>query len=107
MEYKELIELSAKAVGVDLEYRRGSDAYYYDDSNTGREEWLPTYDYRQAMILMIELDMQVTVNRVDGFVEVIAGYHGEHRIREMLHPDMYDQTCLCITRAAAEIGKAM
>lgn len=107
MSDKELLEMAAKAYGVDIEYRHSSDAYYYDDSDLGREQWIPTVDYRQAMILMIGLDMQVTVNRVDGFVEVIAGYHGEHRIREMLHPDMYMQTCLCITRAAAEIGKTL
>lgn len=55
----EIIKLSAKAMGFALEYRRGSDAFYYDDPETGREAWLPMQDDRQTMLIIAKLRMDI------------------------------------------------
>jgi hypothetical protein len=55
----ELLQLSAKAVGFELEYRRGSDAFYYDDPDSGREQWQPLSDDGQAVRLAVELQLSI------------------------------------------------
>ncbi|NWC20399.1 hypothetical protein HX787_07835 [Pseudomonas tolaasii] len=55
----ELLKLSAKAMGFELEYRRGSDAFYYDDPDTGREQWQPLSDDVQAMRLAADLQLSI------------------------------------------------
>lgn len=56
----ELLRLSAKAMGFDLEYRRGSDAFYYDDPDSGREQWHPLSDDGQAVRLAVVLQLSIT-----------------------------------------------
>lgn len=55
----ELLQLSAKAMGYELEYRRGSDAFYYDDPESGREQWQPLSDDVQALRLAVVLQLSV------------------------------------------------
>ena len=55
----ELLQLSAKAMGFELEYRRGSDAFYYDDPESGRERWHPLSNDVQAMRLAVELQLSI------------------------------------------------
>ncbi|MPT25107.1 MAG: hypothetical protein E2577_20250 [Starkeya sp.] len=55
-----IIKLSAKAMGFELEYRRGSDAYYYEDPETGREVWLPMQDDRQVVLIIAKLKVDIT-----------------------------------------------
>lgn len=55
----ELLKLSAKAMGFELEYRRGSDAFYYDDPDSGREQWQPLSDDAQAMRLAVDLQLSI------------------------------------------------
>jgi hypothetical protein len=54
----ELLRLSAKAMGFDLEYRRGSDAFYYDDPDSGREQWYPLGDDGQVVRLAVKLRLE-------------------------------------------------
>jgi dienelactone hydrolase len=58
---QEMLEFSAKAYGIELEYRHGSDAYYYDDPETGREEWLPQHKDGQALRLAVKLSMTIHI----------------------------------------------
>ena len=55
----ELLRLSAKAMGFELEYRRGSDAFYYDDPESGREQLQPFSDDGQAVRLAVELQLSI------------------------------------------------
>ena len=55
----ELLKLSAKAMGFELEYRHGSDAFYYDDPESGREQWQPLSDDVQAMRLAVDLQLSI------------------------------------------------
>ena len=59
MKEDEIIKLSAKAMGFELEHRRGSDAFYYDDPEAGREVWLPMQDDRQTMLIIAKLRMDI------------------------------------------------
>lgn len=53
------LELAALAAGIKLEYRHTSDAYYYDDPETGREEWRPHTDTNNAVRLAGQLRMAI------------------------------------------------
>ncbi len=55
----ELLQLSAKGMGFELEYRHGSDAFYFDDPDSGREQWHPLSDDRQAIRLVVELQLSI------------------------------------------------
>lgn len=59
MTNNELLQLSAKAMGFELEYRRGSDAFYYDDPDSGREQWDPLGDEGQAVRIAVELQLSI------------------------------------------------
>lgn len=55
----ELLWLSAKAMGFELEYRCGSDTFYYDDPDSGREQWYPLGDDGQAVRLAVQLQLSI------------------------------------------------
>ena len=104
---KELLKLAAKAVGIKLYYRYGSDVFYYDDKNSGREEWAPLEDDGQALRLAVDLKLRVDVSNrfnctaVDYFANEelsLCEYHGH---------DGRKATRRAIVRAAAAIGEAM
>ena len=57
---KELLELSAKAYGIkDLTWREGSQCFYYDDEETGRECWEPLDNDGQAFRLSVSLHIDI------------------------------------------------
>ena len=98
----ELLELSAKAYGIELEYRSGSDAYYYDNPETGREQWCPDDDDGQAMRLLVKCGISFSFVGYGMEMMVVAG-------GIEIHPDgdPIISGRLIITIAAAEIGKRM
>ena len=98
----ELLELSAKAYGIELEYRAESDSYYYDDPETGREMWCPDDNDGQAMMLLVRCGIS--------FKSVGCGMDKRVVANGMaIHPDgdPVISARLIITVAAAEIGKRM
>jgi len=103
---RELLELTAKAAGIELDYRRGSDAYYYDDTETGREEWYPLGKNGQAFWLAVKLGLVVTVDlTLGGETEAwLYGNAGEP-FPVNHNEDPYAATRRAIVLAAAEIGK--
>ena len=46
-------------MGFELEYRHGSDAFYYDDPESGREQWQPLSDDVQALRVAVELQLSI------------------------------------------------
>lgn len=116
-QHRELLEMSAKAYGIELEYRHGSDAYYYDDPDTGREQWVPTDDDGQALRLAVALSlrvepytgvkMSVEYEIVANITDVCSTHNNDVMLSERHNCDPMAATRLAITRAAAEIGKAM
>lgn len=109
MSDRELLELAAKAAGLQgLTWREGSGCYYYDDPETGREEWNPGDDDGQAMRLQVDLHMIVVPSRRDRCVLVGIEVGGVGmNIRENFTADRRADTRLAILRAAAEIGRSM
>ena len=107
---RELLELAAKAVGVDIEWRRSAGAYYYDDPETGREEWTPLYNDGQAFWLAVELGLVVCVMRNAGFTGVYlpaCSVGGKYDEVQHHGNDAHAATRRSIVLAAASIGESM
>jgi len=96
----ELLRLSAKATGFELEYRLGSDAFYYDDPDSGREQWDPLSDDGQALRLATKLGICIV------FMEECDSVMAEHSTHGVMIVEAMDDygTRRAIVRAAAEIG---
>ena len=100
---KELLELAAKAAGVD--HRRLPDAWpdRFDD-----DQWNPLIDDGDALRLAVKLNIVVwECNQYDR--AMAEARYGEARGEywEFVGEDSYAATRRCITRAAAAIGEAM
>ena len=98
---REMLELAAKAAGVEIEWRRSAGAYYYDDQETGREEWSPLDYDGQAFRLAVKLQLEIYID------------HGGVAVRTHCGLKTLERKCdatatrRAITRAAAQIGKEM
>lgn len=96
---KELLELAAKAVGIDL-----SDATFDAWGDVIQSKWNPLIDDGEALRLAVTLKLELGFPR-----EAIVwsfGRKGEV-CSENYSKDLYSATRRAIVRAAAEIGKAM
>ena len=106
---RELLALAAKAAGVEIEWRRSAGAYYYDDPETGREEWSPLDDDGQALRLAVKLGMRICVYAED--LVTTVGFNLPSGARKSIHHphgvDAYAATRRAIVRAAAAIGEGM
>lgn len=116
---RELLELAAKAAGLkDIEY------YSYEpgkpwppiecikhhiDNEPMPQYWNPLVDDGDALRLAVELDMIISVNRVDGYTEVSGGYSNADlvSVKKNHDDDIYKATRRAIICVAAEIGRAM
>lgn len=105
MDDNELLILSAKSVGFDLDYRHGSDAFYYDDPETGRERWDPLNDDGQAFRLYVELELDVLFYRKH--VDVCDNTKSENVSRENFTAGKRVSVRRAIVHRAAEIGKSL
>jgi len=97
---KELLEFAAKAVGIDL-------SGGVDENGAYEENWNPLLHDADAFRLMVELEIDVWI----GCGGVTAdGMRGKDSFDEEFSQNNHDSflaTRRAITRAAAEIGKAM
>ena len=104
---REMLELAARAAGIDLEWDGDPDKWqpmYYEGKTY--HEWNPLTDDGDALRLAVKLDIQLW-RRSGGRVE---GVHSRSVLTspqaESLMPCPYAATRRAIVRAAAEIGKA-
>lgn len=102
----ELLKLSAKAMGFELEYRRGSDAFYYDDPDSGREQWHPLSDEVQALRLAVVLQLSILWFTNLQYVMVERRGFGEN-IGWTDDADRGAALCQAITVVAAQIGSTL
>lgn len=102
----ETLELAALAAGIELTYRRSSGVYYYDDPETGREEWRPHRDRADAVQLAFRRHFLVRIDTIE--VEVIDVDGETTRVH---HDDSYRSIelayCQALTLAAAAEGRRM
>ena len=108
---KELLELAAKAAGRKwLSYHHQKGLCCRDDSYGGLIEyyWNPLTDDGDALRLAVKL--QIHMAKYDNYVSACQlgpAWGGEVVVWDHEEPDPYAATRRAITRAAAEIGKAM
>jgi len=115
---RELLEMAAKAAGIDGEYRTERlciagdwldvTAIFYDG---GMRWWNPLEDDGDALRLAVTLGIDFYMGAGD-VPEAWAGYYmpGRENKKHACEPvngDPYAATRRAITRAAAEIGKGM
>jgi len=119
---RELLELAAKASGIDLHFRKAlmpkdPDVPCYLDVNSVGESnhpywqpvirWNPLTDDGDALRLAVKLKLNVDIDYDDNTVRVFIGRHFGKFYPEKYINDSYSATRRCIVRAAAEIGKAI
>ena len=108
---KELLELSAKAAGIEIEPCTCSNKKwpFKIKNDFGIDHWNPLEDDGDALRLAVNLQLGISIPPVvDGRIEVVTFYGPIVSIVE--HPQNNDRnaaTRRAIVRAAAEIGKAM
>ena len=113
MNDKELLELAAQAANIEVVWRNNSGAFYYDNPDTGREEFDPLTDDGEALRLAVNLGLDILVD--DKTIEVNATRHSFEEGTETVAPwawealgdDPYAATRRAIVRVAAEIGIRM
>lgn len=105
MNDEELIELAAKAAGID---------YYRQDSTGSLHEkkggtWNPLTDDGDALRLAVKLGLHISQQLSYVAVMQPHGGAGSHRLQwtEQYNDDPYAATRRAIVRAAAEIGKTL
>lgn len=103
---RELLELAAKAVGIDLQENMYEDNDYYYVVNHECVGWNPLTDDGAALRLSINLLMDVDQNSDDVTVWHTAGSKYTW-LDEPIDSCRFTATRRAITRAAAEIGRAM
>jgi hypothetical protein len=100
---KELLELAAKAAGV--ECKKTPIGFYLLDED---RNWNPLTDDGDALRLAVKLGLKTSVGYDIGLVFCRPSESNENEVWEPLGKnDPYAATRRAITRAAAEIGKAM
>ncbi len=87
---KELLELAAKAAGIDLAWHT--------------YEWNPLTDDGDALRLAVKLNLNVYCSTKN---IVKTAYPNQVFAEELKQPDPYAATRLAIVRAAAAIGESM
>jgi hypothetical protein len=106
---KQLLELAAKAAGIELTWNamvnaerhpiiNYVDAYTYD-------EWNPLTDDGDALRLAVKLSLDIYQFKT--CVEIVSPVYGIDAIKEYFGDDNHYTTRRAIVRAAAEIGKEM
>ena len=106
---RELLELAAKAAGLNAVWKEGHcKGGYYEAAFVDGQSWNPLQDDGDALRLAVKLRLQVTPGTYnsDEFTVYRAGYAECH---EHVHyqQDQCAATRRAIVRAAAEIGKAV
>ena len=110
---RELLELAAKAAGINAEWHNDDDADFdaaYEGmflkgkrSPNNSKYWNPLVDDGDALRLAVALRMQIDI--LDRSVYALA--LGGTKVCELDRADIDAATRRAITRAAAEIGRAM
>ena len=108
---KELLELAAKAAGIELLFEEMKDGgtYYYYKIPGDTQGWNPLNSDSDAMRLAVKLKLIVDIGC--GYTEARDPEHDPEPIRAMEylndHDNPYAATRRAIVRAAAEIGRGM
>jgi len=102
---RELLEIAAKAYGLQVKGWVGNKFNYYDPilDYAGFGDWNPLEDDGDALRLAVKLFLTIGIN--DGFTEILSERKGCTEPHSTTNS--YTATRRAIVRAAAEIGKDM
>ena len=107
---RELLELAAKAAGIELRWYPDGTAYSDSRCKGYWDVWNPLTDDGDALRLAVYLCLAVRLLEKCVFVEsnpdTLLGFSSVSEM-EMYAGDPYAATRLAVVRAAAEIGKGM
>lgn len=109
MDDRELLELAAKAAGIEvIEVKDGHGTVLYLNSSTGcyLPSWNPLTDDGDALRLAVRLGMRLKCYAGD-YAEACATGVNPPIAKECSNNDPYAATRRAIVRAAAEIGRMM
>jgi hypothetical protein len=113
---RELLELAAKAAGIDIEFSIFKDESFicfYSGGDCFNSEWNPLLDDGDALRLAVKLNLAVMpypVFESHKHSVVVSQRNLEHsrfEVVELYETDPYAATRRAIVRAAAEIGKKL
>lgn len=106
---RELLELAAKAAGIEYTYRNGcDDALELVKPRGFQIYWNPLADDGDALRLAVQLGLILNLSpRRDCRGQTVVTYHGFCKIEEPCHEGREAASRRAIVRAAAEIGKGM
>jgi hypothetical protein len=101
MNDSELLELAAKAAGIDIgEWFDSSNAFINFTNNKSKPWWNPLNDNGDALQLAVKLNMDISQNTANVWACAEGG-----SAYEIKSDDQYAATRRAIVRAAAEIGR--
>ena len=103
MSDKQLLELAAKAAGIEYGWQHIYDDY--EGSTSEKWDWNPLTDDGDALRLAVNLGLVLELNVSEGAVH--AYQHTTKSCTELVGNDALKATRRAITRAAAEIGRAL
>jgi len=102
---RELLELAAKAAGIEISTWSNCQAGGFLAGNTGRF-WNPLTDDGDALRLAVKLGMRIHISH-EQQITYVDGIPFRFPVIVNLEGDPYAATRRAIVRAAAEIGKEM
>ncbi|UWX75326.1 hypothetical protein [Burkholderia gladioli] len=104
MNDRELLELAAKAAGIEVKYFDAMSGGAFLGDGRG-VEWNPLTDDGDALRLAVKLRMDIEIRVCAGYVSVAAYREPDSRVYVLEKPgDSAESLRRAITRAAAEIG---
>ncbi len=102
---RELLELAAKAAGVAIQYWHADGYHVALIPNRGLWGWNPLQDDGDALRLAVKCGIDIELQESCVYASWSDGY--KYQLFDWNNGDQYAATRRAITRAAAEIGKAM
>ena len=104
MNDKTLLELAAKAAGIEIElcHFGSSKSFFIVEDGRLIEQWNPLKHDGDALRLAVKLNLSIAI-----FVGYTPNCNDCNQVREELNGDPYAATRRAIVRAAAEKGRGM
>ena len=110
---RELLELAAKAAGIEYGWQHIYDDY--EGSTSDKWDWNPLIDDGDALRLAVKLGLPLVFSKItDARIPVVACHKEYVNVHEeevwqwlFIKDDPYAATRLAIVRAAAAIGETM
>jgi hypothetical protein len=111
MNDRELLELAAKAAGIELSDWSSSENGFIRIHFITRHIWNPLTDDGDALRLAVKLAKAGRISGIELFPTFVIAHHHDnvsgYKEQEHYDNDPYAATRRAIVRAAAEIGRAM